>query len=282
MNRRITAVLALLLAAAMLFGCGRAGESNDQDVTLTEFSTSAAKQTTTGKTTVTSTAKNKKSTTKKAEKKSDKNTSEKASVKDKTTLKAKKKTDDNKAVTSKKAEITTKAESRSTTAKRNKVKPYGSKKARTTTQKNKTTAAKPTAHKPEKTTAAPTKSRVEKTKITVTIQCKEVLSNLDKLKEGHEQYVPKSGYFITGCAVDYEKGDTVYTVLKRVCRETGIKMRARRTVYGMYIVGLNELDEKDCGGTSGWTYYVDGEFPMVSVDNYALNGGENIEFKYVV
>ncbi len=117
---------------------------------------------------------------------------------------------------------------------------------------------------------------------TVTIQCKEILSNRDKLKDGHEEFVPKSGYLVRNYSVKYENDDNVYKVVQRVCRENGIKMRAKKTAYGMYIVGLNELDEKDCGGTSGWTYYVDGKFPNVSVDNYSLKGGESIELKYVV
>ena len=105
---------------------------------------------------------------------------------------------------------------------------------------------------------------------------------MDKLADGHEKYVPKSGYIIKNYTLKYRKGDTVYTVLQRTCRENDVKMWAKRTGYGMYVVGINELDEKDCGGTSGWTYYVNGDFPMVSVDNYDLRGGESIEFKYVV
>lgn len=117
---------------------------------------------------------------------------------------------------------------------------------------------------------------------TITIQCREILSHREKLKEGYEDFVPDSGYIIKNYSVKYEKGDTVYTVLQRACRENGIKMGAKPTGYGMYVYSINYLPEKACGGTSGWTYYVNGTFPHVSVDNYTLYGGEAIEFRYVV
>lgn len=116
----------------------------------------------------------------------------------------------------------------------------------------------------------------------ITIQCREILSHRDRLKEGYEDYVPDSGYIVKNYSVKYENGDTVFTVLQRTCRENSIKMGAKSTAFGMYVYSINYLPEKACGGTSGWTYYVDGNFPNVSVDNYPLHGGEAIEFRYVV
>lgn len=130
----------------------------------------------------------------------------------------------------------------------------------------------------EKSTTAP---KANTDYCTITIDCTAALKNRDKLKEGHEEYLPSSGYIIKDCSVKYEDGDTVFSLFQRACRENGISMRCRKTGFGMYISGINELDEKDCGGTSGWTYYVDGKFPNISTDNYKLSGGEKIEFKYV-
>ena len=145
------------------------------------------------------------------------------------------------------------------------------KKTKTTTKAPKTTA--------KVTTSTTTRS---KTHCTITIQCREILSHRDRLKDGYEDYVPDSGYIVKNYSVKYENGDTVFTVLQRTCRENGIKMGAKATAFGMYVYSINYLPEKACGGTSGWTYYVDGNFPNVSVDNYPLHGGEAIEFRYVV
>ena len=241
MKNKLSLLLVCLLIASLLFGCARAENQ-------TETTTATAAVSTTAQTTQT--------------------TTQKASTKAQTTAAA------STTTTTKKVETTTKKGETTTSS----------------TTKKKTAAKKATTKKTaQKTTAKHTSTTAKKTSstaknadyCTVTIQCKALLSNLDKLKDGHEAYVPASGYIVKSCSVKYEKGDNVYTVVQRVCRENGIKMRAKKTAYGMYIVGFNEIDEKDCGGTSGWTYYVDGKFPNVAVDKYNLKGGENIELKYV-
>ena len=150
-------------------------------------------------------------------------------------------------------------------------------KSTTAKSKEKEKSTKPRTTKPRTTTTTRNKSYC-----TVTIQCKEILSHREKLKDGYEDFVPVSGYLLRNASVKYEEGDTVYTLLQRTCRENGIKLGAKSTAFGMYVYSLNYLPEKACGGTSGWVYYVDGNFPNVSVDHYNLHGGEVIEFKYVV
>ncbi|MBE6720711.1 MAG: DUF4430 domain-containing protein [Ruminococcaceae bacterium] len=243
MKNKYIAVIAALLAVAVLFGCTRAGSKvTAEDLTLTEFSISEMQ-------TVQSTSKKEQSETVATTHTTSKTKKETTAAPDTTAG----------STANKKTSHT----SKSTTAKST-TKHATTSSARSTTQAARTTEKKDASH------------------CKITIQCLEVLDNLDKLADGHEFYVPKSGYFISGYSVEYREGDTVYDVIKRVCRECGIKMTAKPTVYGMYVVGLNNLDEKDCGGTSGWTYYVDGEFPMVACDKYQLSGGETIEFKYVV
>ena len=166
-------------------------------------------------------------------------------------------------------------ESATTTTKKASVKVSAEQDTEKATTKPLTTAA--TTTKPSVTSTT-----ISSTECAITIQCKEILSHMDDLKDGHEEFVPKNGYFLKSCRLEYENDDTVYSVLKRACRENGIKMSARKTVYGMYVVGLNNIDEFDCGGSSGWTYYVNGDFPNVACDKYELHGGESIEFKYVV
>ena len=240
MKKGFIAVLALLVAAAMLFGCGKAGSTvNADDLTLTEFSASAQQSESTSAEKQTLTAK----TTKK-----------------RIAAKAKKR----------KAKTTAKQTKRNkTTAKRVKNK---------SGKKTSTTLTTTVPHTTKPTTA---KKVVDKTHCSLTVQCTEVLDHLDDLAEGHEYYVPRSGYLLNSYSVTFEQGDTVYDVLRRACRELGIRMYARHTVYGMYVVGINNIDEFDCGGASGWTYYVDGKFPMVACSEYELSGGEEIEFVYV-
>lgn len=72
-------------------------------------------------------------------------------------------------------------------------------------------------------------------------------------------------------------GSSVYDVL----RASGVNYSARDTQYGIYVESIGGLAEKEHGGTSGWTYYVDGVMPMTSCANYKLAGGEKIVWRYV-
>lgn len=50
---------------------------------------------------------------------------------------------------------------------------------------------------------------------------------------------------------------------------------------GTYVVGINNLDEKDCGSASGWMYKVNGTAPMTSCGKYKMDSGDNLVFYYV-
>lgn len=115
----------------------------------------------------------------------------------------------------------------------------------------------------------------------ITIQCKSILSHKKDLAKGHEAYVPTDGYIIKRAMYSVNDGDTAYDVLKAVCKENGVKLTSRDTVYGVYIIGINNLDEKDCGVYSGWKYKVNGVYPSVAVDKTKINVGDKIEFEYV-
>lgn len=74
---------------------------------------------------------------------------------------------------------------------------------------------------------------------------------------------------------------SVYDVLKKACEDNNIPLNTKDTVYGAYIAGINNIDEMDCGKYSGWTYYVNDEFPSLSCDKYNVKPGDKIIFSYV-
>ena len=78
-----------------------------------------------------------------------------------------------------------------------------------------------------------------------------------------------------------DRGSTAYDVLKLACNAHGIRLTAKSTSYGVYVVGINNLDEKDCGGASGWMYKVNGTVPMTSCGKYKMDSGDNLVFYYV-
>lgn len=158
--------------------------------------------------------------------------------------------------------------------------------AETTTKE---TTAKPSTTKTQTTTK---KKKVTATKVkkkkktdivtcTVTVECKSILDHMDELKEGHEEFVPSDGYIIKNYTYKAKAGYTAYDALKSACNNDDIKLTAQKTSYGVYISGINNLDEFDCGKQSGWMYSVNGIMPNTTCGNVTVDDGDSIVFTYV-
>ena len=131
------------------------------------------------------------------------------------------------------------------------------------------------------TTATATTSKKENA-CTLTIECTAILSNMGNLKPGHEKYVPKNGYILNNYTCAVNSGDTVFDVLEKACDDNSIILTSHSSGYGVYVAGINNLDEFDCGSQSGWKYKVNGVDANRSCGYYKLTGGENIVFYYTV
>ena len=158
--------------------------------------------------------------------------------------------------------------------------------AETTTKE---TTAKPSTTKTQTTTKKKkiTTTKVKKKKktdtvtCTVTVECKSLLDHMDNLKEGHEEFVPDDGYIIKNYTYKAKAGYTAYDALKSACNNNDIKLTAQKTSYGVYISGINNLDEFDCGKQSGWMYSVNGIMPNTTCGNVTVDDGDSIVFTYV-
>ena len=158
--------------------------------------------------------------------------------------------------------------------------------AETTTKE---TTAKPSTTKTQTTTKKKkiTTTKVEKKKktdtvtCTVTVECKSILNHMDELKEGHEKFVPSDGYIIKNYTYKAKAGYTAYDALKSACNNNDIKLTAQKTSYGVYISGINNLDEFDCAKQSGWMYSVNGIMPNTTCGNVTVDDGDSIVFTYV-
>lgn len=117
---------------------------------------------------------------------------------------------------------------------------------------------------------------------TISIECSTILNNWDDLDQSKAEFVPSDGWILYPSEVSYTPGETVFDVLKRVCRETDIHMSSRYTpMYGSYYIeGINQLYEFDCGQNSGWMYRVNGWYPNYGCSSYEISDGDNIEWKY--
>lgn len=117
---------------------------------------------------------------------------------------------------------------------------------------------------------------------TISIDCKTILDNLDDLRASKADYVPADGWILYKSTVEFEQGDTVFDVLKRVTKAAGIQMESKWTpMYNSYYVeGINQLYEFDCGERSGWMYSVNGWYPNYGCSSYELKDGDKIEWRY--
>ena len=116
---------------------------------------------------------------------------------------------------------------------------------------------------------------------TLNVECKSILNNMDKLKDGHSEYVPANGYIIKGYKYTAKAGFTAYDALKKACEDNGINLTAKSSMYGTYVSGINNIDEFDCGSQSGWMYSINGNRPNVSASSQRVTDGDEITFEYV-
>ncbi len=117
---------------------------------------------------------------------------------------------------------------------------------------------------------------------TVSISCSTILDNMDMLDPDKLELVPLDGWIKKPVKVKFKEGESVYDVLERVCKTDNIHLEVSWTpVYNsVYIEGINNLYELDCGENSGWVYSVNDWFPNYGCSRYQLKNGDTLKFLY--
>ncbi len=116
----------------------------------------------------------------------------------------------------------------------------------------------------------------------LSVDCGSILNHLDDLTAGKESLVPADGVILPATSVSFSDGDTVFDVLKKTMREEGILFEFETTpLYsGVYIEGIANLYEFDCGPLSGWMYAVNGVFPNYGCGSCKVKDGDKIRWIY--
>lgn len=113
---------------------------------------------------------------------------------------------------------------------------------------------------------------------TVYIGCQNAVNYGILNESGYDKLIPENGVLIN-TTVQLENGDTAQNVIERAAEQTSVLIVIDRG----YVKSVSGLAEKKCGGSSGWLYSVNNEFPTVSVDKYApVNNGDVIRVLYSV
>ena len=116
----------------------------------------------------------------------------------------------------------------------------------------------------------------------LSICCDEALKNQDVLAEEKREIIPSDGWILQEETVSFTEGETVFDLLLRETKSRGIHFEFVYTpmYQSVYIEGIGNLYEFDCGDTSGWFYKVNGEKPMFGCSQYMLKPGDKVEFVY--
>lgn len=118
--------------------------------------------------------------------------------------------------------------------------------------------------------------------VTLSIDCITILDNWDRLDPAKRDLVPGDGVLFPTANVLLEAGDTVFDVLLRATRASGIHMEFSQNpaLASKYVEGIGNLYEFDCGELSGWTYLVNGQGQGVGSSSYTLADGDTVEWRY--
>lgn len=76
----------------------------------------------------------------------------------------------------------------------------------------------------------------------------------------------------------FERGATAYDALCAL----GVSVNASTSQFGVYVMSIGGLAEKEHGATSGWIYQVNGVQPATSASNYVLSDGDVVRWVYSV
>ena len=117
---------------------------------------------------------------------------------------------------------------------------------------------------------------------TLSVRCDTILNNMDFLVPDKAGIVPANGVIFAERTVTFNEGETVFDVLLREMQSNKIHMEYTSVpMYNsVYIEGISNLYEFDCGELSGWMYRVNGWFPNYGCSRYTLKKGDKIEWLY--
>lgn len=117
---------------------------------------------------------------------------------------------------------------------------------------------------------------------TISVSCGTILQNLSWLDPAKVGLVPADGIILPNTKASFTEGESAFGVLQRELKKTKIHLEFTSTplYQSVYIEGIHNLYEFDCGERSGWMYRVNGKFPGYGCSRYQVQPGDRIEWLY--
>jgi len=119
---------------------------------------------------------------------------------------------------------------------------------------------------------------------TLSVRCDDIVNNIELLEESKRKIIPANGVIYPEREVVFIPGESVFDLLLREFKNSKIHLEFVDTpMYNsVYIEGIGNIYEFDCGDTSGWLYRVNGKRPTYGCSQYIIENGDKIEFYYSV
>lgn len=117
---------------------------------------------------------------------------------------------------------------------------------------------------------------------TLSVRCDTILDNTDKLSAEKINIIPDDGIVFPETEVKFSDGESAFDVLRRELKNSNIHMEFQKTAaYNtVYVEGIANIYQFDCGELSGWTYSVNDKFPNYGCSDYKLQDGDDLKFLY--
>lgn len=117
---------------------------------------------------------------------------------------------------------------------------------------------------------------------TLEVRCDTLLGKLDQMTPEKAALVPGDGILLETVELEFVGGESVFDVFRKVLREEKIHFEyVDASAYdSVYIEGIGNIYEFDCGPQSGWMYSVNGVHPGLGCSAYTLADGDVIVFNY--
>lgn len=116
--------------------------------------------------------------------------------------------------------------------------------------------------------------------VKISANCLTILDNLDKISDNTKSLLPYNGIVIEEQTVFLYEGDSVLSLIERVCDEQRVELYYKGSRNSAYVAGIGGIIEFDAGAESGWNYKMNGEVVSVGVSEQEINDGDVIEFVY--
>lgn len=118
---------------------------------------------------------------------------------------------------------------------------------------------------------------------TIEVRCDALSNNLNKWTNSNSdpgKIVPQNGTILNKITVTVKEGSSAYDALKYAAQLNSISIQVKSTIYGIYVVGIQHINEKDAGSLSGWIYKVNGNTVSYGISEYNVVNGDEIKLLY--